>query len=158
MPASCATILVFELGEYRYGLPLAAVCEVLPMPSIVPLPKAPSVVEGVVNIRGVVMAVMDIRLRFRLPAKTPHPTDHLLIAWAGRRRVALRVDRVVGLAPIAAHDIQEADVLSTRAEYLVGVARQPDGLVLLHDLDGFLAEAELGDLDAALGASPLAAA
>ena len=123
-----------------------------------PLPKAPSIVEGVVNIRGVVVPVIDIRERFRLPARAPHPADHLLVAWAGPRLVALRVDRVLGFLRIDPHDMEDAEAITPRAEYLAGVARQADGLVMLHDLATFLADAEAGDLDQALGAVPSVAA
>lgn len=149
-----AAIITFELNEHRYGLPLADVCEVLALPTIVPLPKAPMIVEGVINLRGTVVPVMDIRRRFGLPAKAPHPADHLLVAWARARRVALRVDRVVDLQPVDPSDIDEADAISPRAEYLVGVARQRNGLVLLHDLGSFLADAEESELDMALDALP----
>ena len=81
-PAAKTAVVVFELNEHRYALPLTDVREVLALPAIVPLPKAPTIVEGVVNIRGVVVPVMDIRARFRLPARPPHPADHLLVARA----------------------------------------------------------------------------
>jgi purine-binding chemotaxis protein CheW len=150
--AAPLAIIAFELNERRYGLRLADVREVLALPTIFPLPMAPTIVEGVVNIRGVV-PVMDIRTRFRLSAKAPHPSDHLLVAWAGPRLVALRVDRVLGLESIDPRDMVEAEAITPRADYLVGVARQCDGLVLLHDLGTFLADAEASDLDEALGAA-----
>ena len=156
LPATLA-VIAFELNEHHYGLPLVDVREVLAVPTIVPLPKAPTIVEGVVNIRGVVVPVMDIRARFRLPAKPPHPADHLLVAWARSRLVALRVDRVVGLEHIDPHAMQDAASITPRAEYLAAVARQCDGLVLLHDLGTFLADAEANDLDDAMAGSPSAA-
>ena len=151
-PANIA-VIVFELSEHRYALPLSDVREVLAIPTIVPLPKAPPIVEGVVNIRGVVVPVMDIRALFRLPAQLPHPADHLLVARAGARLVALRVDRVLGLELMDPHDTQDAAAITPRTEYLVGVARRRDGLVMLHDLGTFLAAAEASDLDDALAGS-----
>lgn len=153
-PAAKIAVVVFELNEHRYALPLADVREVLAVPAIVPLPKAPTIVEGVVNIRGVVVPVMDIRARFRLPAQPPHPADHLLVARAGARLVALRVDQVLGLELMDPHDTQDAAAITPRTEYLVGVARRRDGLVMLHDLGAFLADAEASDLDDALASSP----
>ncbi len=152
--AAKIAVVVFELNEHRYALPLTDVREVLAIPAIVPLPKAPTIVEGVVNIRGVVVPVMDIRARFRLPAQPPHPADHLLVARAGARLVALRVDQVLGLELIDPHDTQDAAAITPRTEYLVGVARQRDGLVMLQDLGAFLADAEASDLDDALAGSP----
>ena len=156
-PVANVAVIVFELNEHRYALPLTDVREVLAIPTIVPLPKAPSIVEGVVNIRGVVVPVMDIRTRFRLPTRPPHPADHLLVARAGARLVALRVDRVLGLELMDPHDTQDAATITARTEYLVGVVRQRDGLVMLHDLGTFLADAEANDLDDAMAGSPSAA-
>src|SRR5437870_13646015 len=86
-------ILVFEVGGQRYGLPAAEVREILRAVAIVPLPRAPAIIEGIINIRGTVVPVLDLRTRFRLPAKPVEPADHLVVAWAGERLVAVRVDR-----------------------------------------------------------------
>src|SRR3989304_2572429 len=97
-------ISVFELSGCRYGVPLADTREFLRLPSIVPLPKAPLIIEGIVNIRGAVAPVLDVRKRFRLPEKPPHPADHLVVAQAGSRMVALRVDRVLGIEDVDPKD------------------------------------------------------
>lgn len=143
-------IVVFELSGYRYAIPMADAREFARVPSIVPLPKAPAIVEGVVNIHGKVVPVLDIRKRFRLPEKRAHPMDHLVIAHADRRLVALRVDRVLGVEDVDARDIEDAAAVTPEAEYLTGVAKLADGLVLIHDLRAFLAEAEARELDEAL--------
>lgn len=149
-------IIAFELSGYRYGVLLTEVRELLRIPTIVPLPKAPAIVEGVVNIRGAVVPVMDVRTRFRLPKKPPQPADHLVVTQAGPRVVALRVDRVLGLEHVDPDDIQNPAAITPRAEYLAGVAKHPDGLVLIHDLGTFLADAEARDLDEALDNSSAA--
>jgi purine-binding chemotaxis protein CheW len=64
-------VLVFEVAGRRYGLPADDVQELLRAVSIVPLPRAPAVVEGVINLRGKVVPVLDVRGRFRLPARGP---------------------------------------------------------------------------------------
>src|SRR3546814_10045088 len=121
-------IVVFELSEYRYAIPMADAREFARVPSIVPLPKAPVVVEGVVNIRGKVVPVLDIRKRFRLPEKRAHPMDHLVIAHADRRLVALRVDRVLGVEDVDAKDIEDAAAITPAAEDLTGVGKLEVGL------------------------------
>ena len=143
-------INVFELSGYRYGVSLADTREVFRTPSIVPLPKGPLIIEGIVNIRGTVIPVLDVRKRFRLPEKPPHPADHLVVAQAGSRLVALRVDRVLGIEDVDSKDIEDAAAITPRMEYVAGVAKLPDGLVLIHDLRTFLADSEARDLDQAL--------
>lgn len=73
-------ILVFELDDQRYGLAVDDVREVVRVVRISPLPKAPAIVEGVINVRGTVTAVMNIRKRFGKKEKTVQLTDHLVLA------------------------------------------------------------------------------
>lgn len=135
-------VLVFEVGERRYGLPTADVRELLRAVTVVPLPRAPAIVEGVINVRGDVIPVLDIRARFRLPPKAADHTDHLIVASIGDRRVALRVDRAIELAQCGASDVEDARGVVPGVEYVAGVAKLPDGLVLIHDLRAFLSAAE----------------
>jgi purine-binding chemotaxis protein CheW len=143
-------IVIFEVGTYRYGIPLGDTREVLRATSIVPLPQAPAIIEGIVNVRGTVVPVLDIRKRFRLPPKALHPADRFVLAYANSRTVALRVDQVIGISQIAAGDIEDAKAIAPRAEYVAGVAKLSDGLVLLHDLGTFLSEAESQQINAAV--------
>ena len=143
-------IVAFGLDGYRYAVPLDQVRELARVPTCVPLPKAPAIIEGIFNLRGKAVPVLDIRARFRLPPKSPHPADHLIIAMAGTRLTALRVDRVHGQFDIDDKDIEVAAAVTPRTEYLAGIAKLPDGLVLIHDLTSFLADAEALALDDAL--------
>lgn len=85
--------------------------------------------------------VLDIRSRFELPAK-PESTDHLVVVRAGERLLAMRTDRAVDLLRLAPGAIEDASRVSSHADYLAGVAKLADGLVLLHELRTFLAQAE----------------
>lgn len=143
------TILVFTVDGGRYALRQEAVVEVAAAVSASPLPKAPAIVEGVINVRGVVVPVLDLRARFGLPAKATEPSDHLIIARAAGRLVAVRADRALGLAEVPDAEITPPERVSAGTEFVAGIARLPDGLVLIHDLVSFLTEAEGLALDAA---------
>jgi purine-binding chemotaxis protein CheW len=147
------SINIFELDDGRYGIPLSDTREVFRLPTISPLPKAPAVIEGIVNIRGRIVPVFDLRRRFGLAEKAPHPAEHLLLAAAGSRAVAMRVDRVLGAADIAAENIDAPYQTSQGASPFTGVAKLEDGLVLIHDLAAFLQESEEAELDQALAAA-----
>src|SRR5437588_10594891 len=95
-------ILVFEVDGRRYGLPASEVQELLRAVAIVPLPLAGPAVEGVVNLRGRVVPVFDLRVRLGLPARAVAPSDHLIVAQSGGRLVALRVDRALDLVQLDA--------------------------------------------------------
>jgi purine-binding chemotaxis protein CheW len=141
-----ADLLLFELGHQRFALPLAEVREVVRAVSQSRLPRAPEIIEGVINLRGRTVPVLDIRARFRLAAKPVEPADHMVIAHAGPRLVALRVDRALGLLHLGASEIDPVESLSPYADYVAGVGRLPDGLVLIHDLASFLSQAEAAAL------------
>jgi purine-binding chemotaxis protein CheW len=145
-------LVVFEIGGVRYALPAPAVSEVVRAVTVVPLPQAPPIVEGLINVRGALVPVLDVRTRFRLPAKAASHTDHLILAWAGPRLVAIRADRALDLARVEAGDVEDATTVVPDAEYVSGVAKLSDGLVLIHDLRTFLKVAEAVALDDAVAA------
>jgi purine-binding chemotaxis protein CheW len=143
-------VLIFEVDGQRYGLPSADVRELVRAVTITPLPDAPAVIEGVVNVRGTVLPVLDMRARFRLPAKALDLSDHFIVASAGSRGVILHVDGATHLALLDEASIQSSESLGPNATYVAGVAKLEDGMVLIHDLATFLSDAEGASLDAAM--------
>ena len=148
-------LLTFELDEQRFGLPMADVQEVVRVAAFARLPKAPPVIEGVLNFRGSLVPVLDIRVRFGLPARAVRTSDHLVVARAGKRMAAIRVDRVSDLIEVAAKDIEDVDVVTPHSFYVAGVVKLPGDIILIHDLSTFLSAAEAAHLDHALEAAAL---
>jgi purine-binding chemotaxis protein CheW len=147
-------VLLFTLERQRYGLPVASVRELVRAARLTPLPRAPDVVEGLLNLRGELIPVLDLRRRFRHAARPLSPGDHFIVATTGARAVALRVDRAEGLHVIAPDEWDTSPRELPGVGYVAGAAKLPDGLVLVHDLRSFLSEAEALQLDTALGALP----
>jgi purine-binding chemotaxis protein CheW len=143
-------VLVFEVASQRYALPTRDVRELVRAVTITPLPDAPPVIEGVVNVRGRVLPVLDIRARFGLPARPLEPSDHFIVASAGTRGVILRVDRATHLARVDEACIQGRESVGAGGGYVAGVAKMEGGLVLIHDVATFLSAAESASLEAAL--------
>lgn len=142
--------LVFELAMDRVALPLADVREVLRAVAITRLPGAPATVEGVIDVRGSVIPVIDVRTRVGLPRKRLELEDHLIVVQAAGRTVALRVDRVHWTVRIDPRTIESTREVAPDSFFLAGVAGMVDGLVLIHDLQRFLSPAESRDLARAL--------
>jgi len=143
-------ILVFGLNASRYALPAASVTEVVRAVAITALPGAPRVVEGVVNFKGTLVPVLDVRMRFGLPPQPLAATDLLIIANSGTRFVALRCDGGASVRRVQRSEIEtDGDALS-RSRFVAGLARFPDGTVIIHDLAAFLSEAESAALERAL--------
>ena len=143
-------LIVFALDRQRYALPLPVVDRVVRMVAITPLPKAPDIVLGVVNIQGRVIPVIDMRRRFRLPEREIALTDQLVVAHTVRRPVALVADAVQDVITCAEQSLIAAENILPRVEYVEGVVKLTDGLILIHDLDKFLSLEEESSLDQAL--------
>jgi len=143
-------VLVFALDEPRYAVRLSAVERVVRAVEITPLPKAPEIVLGVINAQGRILPVLDIRKRFRLPEREMKLDDRFIIARTARRVVALVVDSVIGIRDVSNRQMVSAEESLPFAEYLQGVAKTEDGLVLIYDLDQFLSLDEERTLDEAL--------
>ncbi|MEO8603450.1 MAG: chemotaxis protein CheW [bacterium] len=145
-----AEVLVFEIAGWRYGIPASDVRELLRSVTVTPLPNAPAAVEGLVNVRGAVIAVLDLRKRLGLPAKALDPADHFVLARTGGRDVVLRVDRALDVLQVPPEDIENVRKIALTEGFLAGVAKLADGLVLIHDLGRFLSSAEALALDMAM--------
>jgi purine-binding chemotaxis protein CheW len=143
-------VVVFVLGEQRYGLPLHAVERVVRMVDLTPLPRAPDVVLGVINVQGRVIPVVNLRRRFHLPQRDISLSDQLVIARTPRRSLALIVDAASGVLEYSANEAVRARDIVPGIEHVEGVVKLPDGLVLIHDLDSFLSLEEETALDRAI--------
>jgi purine-binding chemotaxis protein CheW len=143
-------IVVFVLDEPRYALLLSSVERVVRAVEITPLPKGPEIVLGIINVQGRIVPVIDVRRRFRLPEREMELDDRFIIASTPKRLVALVVDSVAGVRELADRQMVSVERSLPFAEYLKGVAKLEDNLVLIHDLDQFLSLDEEKALDAAL--------
>lgn len=144
-------LVAFSLDEQRYALALMAVERVIRAVEITPLPKAPEIVSGVINIQGRVVPVVNVRKRFRLRERDVAPGDQIIVARTPTRTVALVVDMANGVVECSEERFVSAAAVVPGMEYLTGVAKLDDGLILIHDLDRFLSLDEERSLDDAMG-------
>jgi len=135
------------LGERQYALPLAAVRRVERMVEVTPLPSAPEVVLGVIDVRGSIVPVMSMRKRFGMTEPETSPSDQLIVADAGGRSVALVVNSVAGVVERTAEEITAAERIVDGTQYVEGISRLEGGILLIHDLDRFLSQKEEKQLD-----------
>ncbi len=145
-------IFVFCLDEPRYALPLSAVERVVRAVEITPLPNAPGVILGAINVQGEIIPVVNVRERFRLPDREIRLDDHFILARTPKRTVALVADYVVGIRECAEGETVSAGQALPFVEFLKGVAKAEDNLILIYDLDMFLSLDEERALNSALEA------
>lgn len=149
MAGAQATVefVAFDLGRQRCGLIVADVERVLRAVALTPLPNAPTIVEGAINVAGAPVAVLDIRKRFGFRPKPMDVDDVLIVTRAGDRRVAIRADRASGIVKVDAADIHDVKTVAPMGAQVVGVATLPDGIILIHDPRAFLTQVEASELD-----------
>jgi purine-binding chemotaxis protein CheW len=104
----------------------------------------------VINVEGRIIPVLDTRKRFRLPERHLDLNDRLIIAQTSGRVVALIVDGVMGVLQLVENDLVVVEKILPGLEYVEGVLKLEDGLVLIHDLDRFLSLDEETTLEGAL--------
>ena len=145
-------LLAFTLDDWRCALELSTIQRVYRAVAVTPLPGAPDIVQGIVNVRGVVLPVLNIRLRFNLQVKQLNQDDWFIIAYATGRLVALVVDDVSGVFECSEKDITSVSAIVPHVEYIEGVVQLKDGMILIHDLARFLSLDEKVVLEQALEA------
>lgn len=149
-PGAAARVVVFTLDGQRFALPLDSVMRVIPSVELGRLPRAPAIVIGAVNYRGRVIPVVDIRGRFEMALKEISLSDRLIISQTPKRTLAILVDDVVGVAEPAYGQVVPAKEVLPGLEYVEGVIKDADGLIIIHDLDRFLSIEEGTAIDEAL--------
>ena len=142
--------VAFTLDEGHYALDLSAVERITQTVEITPLPEAPDIVLGIINIKGKIIPVVNIRRRFRLSEKDIEPTNRLIIARTLKRTVALVVDVVLGVIETPEDRVVKADTVLPGMDYVQGVVKMEDGMILIHDLNKFLSLEEEQTLDNAI--------
>ena len=143
-------IVVFSLDDRQYALHLATVERVLSAVEVTPLPKAPEIVLGVINVQGAIIPVVNVRRRFHIPEREMRLEDQMLIARTAQRVVALIVDSAQSVVELSGDNLIPPKDIVPGTSYLDGIVKLGDGIVLIHDLDQFLSLDEEQALDTAL--------
>jgi len=143
-------IVLFSLDEPRYALELSAVERVVRSVEITPLPGAPELVIGVINLQGRIIPVVNLRKRFNLPWREININDRLIIARTSRRPVALIVDSVIGIQIVEGIETSGKGQPLPSASCLQGAAKVDGDIILIYDLDRFLSLDEERKLTASL--------
>lgn len=134
-------LLTFRLDEQEYALNIANVVQVVRMVAVTHAPKAADDLEGMINLRGKIIPVVDLRKRCGLPAKAHDLNTQLLIAQANGRMVALAVDVVSEVLTMPSANIQLTGEVGAELEFLSSVGKLADRLILILDPKQVIKEA-----------------
>jgi purine-binding chemotaxis protein CheW len=144
--------LTFALAGEEYGISISRIKEIIGMMPVTPIPQTASFVKGVINLRGKVIPVMDLRLRFQMQAQNYTERTCIIVVEAvkqrGNQSTGLVVDSVSEVMNLRTEDIAETPYLGTLAQenYILGMARMEGGVKTLLDIDVVLACEEFSTL------------
>jgi purine-binding chemotaxis protein CheW len=148
-------LVVFELANEFYGINIAVVESIIKMQSITQLPQTPSYIKGVTNLRGTVLPVIDLRIRFGLEPQQNTKQTRVIIVTMGKIKVGIMVDGVSEVLRVSDESVEPLPpmVNSVNSDFLKGIVRLEDRLIILLEVERVL------DLQgqAALAAVPTAA-
>lgn len=141
-------LVVFDLADEFYGVDIGAVNTIIRMQDITKIPRTPEFVEGVINLRGSIVPVIDLRKRFSLPVSDATKSSRIVVVEAGGQMIGMVVDAVAETLRLSADMIEPPSpiVVNVDSAYVRGVGKQENRLVILIDLEKVLTEKDLDAL------------
>ena len=134
----------FKVGPELYALDIMKIKEIIRPQKLTAIPKAPSFIEGVINLRGAVIPVADLRKRFDQPIGQENRKNRIVICSLSGKIIGLLVDEVTEVKRFGRQQIAPAPqfIKGPQADYFLGVARSDDALIMLIDLEKVLSSNE----------------
>jgi purine-binding chemotaxis protein CheW len=143
-------LVVFDLVKEHYGVDIAAVESIIKLQSITAVPHTLSFIEGVTNLRGAVLPVIDLRKRFGLPTREGTRDTRIVVIEIGGETVGMVVDAVTEVLRVPEEHIEPPPSLVATADstFITGIAKVDERLIILLDLGRVLNPDEKADLQA----------
>jgi purine-binding chemotaxis protein CheW len=137
--------LTFFLAAEEYGLEILKVQEIIGMMDITPVPRAPEHIRGVINLRGKVIPVVDLRLRFGMAGAERTAETCIIVVEANRIQTGIVVDQVSEVLDIPQENIEDAPAFGAdvQTDYILGIGKAQGRVRLLLDIDKVLAGQEI---------------
>ncbi len=144
-------VVGFRIGRETFGLPISMVREIIRVPDITAVPNAPAYIEGVINLRGRIIPVVDLRKRFGEKSFEPDKKNRVVVVELETRAIGLIVNSASEVLRISPSEIEEPSNVFHEGEldYITGVGKLKGRLVMLLDLNRILQRGELKRLDEA---------
>jgi len=145
-------IVGFRIGDETYGVRISAVREIVRVPAITAVPNAPDYIEGVINLRGKIIPVMDLRKRFGIKNVEPNKKNRILVVELENKVLGLIVNSASEVLKIPPSDIEMPNTMFQEGEvsYVTGVGKLNGRLVILLDIGKLLQRGELRRLEPAV--------
>ena len=143
--ATAGEFLTFTLGQEEYGVDILKVQEIRGYDAVTRLPDAPEYIKGVINLRGTIVPVIDMRVKFRLEAKVDALTVMIVLNVADRV-VGMVVDSVSDVVQLSAEQIRSMPEVGTGIDrrFLTGIGALDERMLILLDIEGLMTSTEMG--------------
>ncbi|NQV02450.1 MAG: chemotaxis protein CheW [Bacteroidia bacterium] len=149
MEKTNTNILSFRIDEQLLAIPIPVIERIVRAVEVTPLGKAPEIILGVIDYRGYIIPVMNLRKRLGFPDRILSSSDRLMIIKTSKRRLALVADEILEVIPPGATRVNTTGIASTELD-AEGITRCSDGLILIFDPEKFLSSAEELNLEKSL--------
>ena len=138
-------VLVFVLGGEEYGVDILKVQEIRGYEKVTAIPAAPAYLKGVVNLRGIIVPVIDMRIKFGMAEPKYDSFTVVIILRVSGRVIGIVVDGVSDVVALAASEVKPAPALGSIVDsgFLAGLATQGDRMILLLEIEKFLSSGEM---------------
>jgi purine-binding chemotaxis protein CheW len=145
--------LAFKLGNEEYGIKILQVQEIRGYESVTRIASAPEHVKGVVNLRGTIVPIVDMRIKFKLGEPTYNQFTVVIILNIQDRVVGMVVDSVSDVISLTADQIKPApDMGALNTDYVVGLGTVDERMIILVDIDRLMTSDDMGVIDSAAAA------
>lgn len=135
-------LVVFEVGNEAFGIDISSVQEIIRLQQITDVPKAPMHVKGVINLRGKVIPIIDLRDKFSLAQTEETKSSRIVVVDVLGSTVGMIVDAVSEVLRIGTNQIEPpSSIIESYEKYLKGIGRLDERLILLLDLERLIPEA-----------------
>ncbi len=137
--------LTFVLGDEEYGIEILKVREIMGIMEITPVPQTPDYMKGVINLRGNVIPIIDLRLKFAMPEVEHTKETCIIVAEVGTTQVGVIVDSVSEVTDIKGEDIEEAPSFGQGVDtnFIMGLGKTKKKIIILLDIERVLTTEEL---------------
>jgi purine-binding chemotaxis protein CheW len=149
--ADSMQLVSFKLGEETYGIEITKIREIILVGEITQIPETPHFIKGLINLRNTVIPVIDLRARFGLATCAQTEESRIMVLNVGNRTIGIVVDAVSEVLRVSGEQICEAPptVASLGNEYMTGLVRLREQLLILLDVDKLFGEERLAAMDEA---------
>jgi purine-binding chemotaxis protein CheW len=142
--------LAFRLGDEVYAIDILKVQEIRVFEAVTKLPGAPEYIKGVINLRGLIAPVLDLRVKFGFKEAAYGPFTVVVVLYVHDRLVAVVADAVIDVVALTEDEIKPPPEFATsvNVEYVMGLGASGDHMLILLDIEKLISSQELGLFDA----------